>query len=120
MAHHETDLTRTAKSKKRGASTECDRRLPEDSHVSGQPRQSYYGHNFQQSEQGLSSSFAFGDIKKQNLPDPWVKAPNPYPERTQSDYHAYKAAGRHLAAVKRDYVDTNPLSPQNASELAVP
>ena len=104
-------------SRKRGTSTDCDMRLPEETNTSDQPRQSYYGHNFQQSEQGRSSSFTFGDIKKQQLPDPWVKAPDPYPERTQKDYDAYKAAGKHLAAVRREYADTNPLSPKNASNM---
>ncbi|KAI2871859.1 hypothetical protein CBS63078_4801 [Aspergillus niger] len=92
-------------------------RLPEESHVSGQSRQSYYGHNFRNSEQDLSSSFTYGDTKEQNLPDPWVKAPNPYSERTRKDYDAYKSAGEHLAAVKRDYVRVNPLLPRNGSSI---
>ncbi|GKZ74983.1 hypothetical protein AnigIFM56816_003559 [Aspergillus niger] len=117
MAHSEKELQRPAMSRKRGTSTDCDMRLPEETNTSDQPRQSYYGHNFQQSEQGRSSSFTFGDIKKQQLPDPWVKAPDPYPERTQKDYDAYKAAGKHLAAVRREYADTNPLSPKNASNM---
>lgn len=110
MSQRGWDPKKTVISGRRGSDANYDIRTPSSSHVNVRPSPSYYGRNFQNSAQGRSSSFAYGDIKEPKLPDPWVKAPQPYPERVQKEYLAYKDAGQHLVAVRREYKIVDPTS----------
>ncbi|PYH39713.1 uncharacterized protein BO87DRAFT_454533 [Aspergillus neoniger CBS 115656] len=103
MSQHGWDPKKTVISGRRGSDANYDIRTPASSHVNVRPSPSYYGRNFQNSAQGRSSSFAYGDIKEPKLPDPWVKVPQPYPERVEKEYLAYKDAGKHMTAVRREY-----------------
>ncbi|RDH33301.1 hypothetical protein BDQ94DRAFT_170464 [Aspergillus welwitschiae] len=110
MSQRGWDPKKTVISGRRGSDANYDIRTPASSHVNIRPSPSYYGHNFQNSAQGRSSSFAYGDIKEPKLPDPWVKAPQPYPEHVEKEYTAYKDAGKHLAAVRREFIKLAPLA----------
>ncbi|PKX90581.1 uncharacterized protein P174DRAFT_375553, partial [Aspergillus novofumigatus IBT 16806] len=62
---------------------------------------SYFGPNFQNSAKGRSSSLAGGDIRHPPMPDPFVKRPNPYPQRVKEEHDAYKVRDDEYAAAKK-------------------
>ncbi|GKZ16850.1 hypothetical protein AbraIFM66951_006341 [Aspergillus brasiliensis] len=50
----------------------------------------FRGHNFQKRKLRPLRSFAYGDTKKPELPQPWVKSPQRYPPEVEEDYIEYK------------------------------
>ncbi|PWY65692.1 hypothetical protein BO70DRAFT_302134 [Aspergillus heteromorphus CBS 117.55] len=95
---------------RRGSDTDYDIRVPRSSHVDAQPEPSYYGPNFVNSEQGRSSSLAYGDIREPKMPDPWKKAPQPYPEGMNDQYLTYKDYGDQYSKANRAFKLANPLA----------
>ncbi|GIJ91240.1 hypothetical protein Asppvi_010205 [Aspergillus pseudoviridinutans] len=70
-----------------------DTKNPHRAQPSSRREPSYFGPNFQNSEKKRSSSLAGGDIRHPPMPDPFVKRPNPYPQRVKEEYDEYKARG---------------------------
>ncbi|KAF7114962.1 hypothetical protein CNMCM5793_000732 [Aspergillus hiratsukae] len=65
------------------------------------PEPSYYGPNFQKPPGKRSSSLAGGDIRHPQMPDPFVKRPNPYPPPVEREYNEYKARGHEYSTAQR-------------------
>ncbi|GKZ37050.1 hypothetical protein AbraIFM66950_008439 [Aspergillus brasiliensis] len=63
----------------------------------------FRGHNFQKRKLKRVRSFAYGDTKKPELPQPWVKSPQPYPREVKKDYIEYKDYCEVQAKKKKAY-----------------
>lgn len=75
-------------------------RFPGSNNIGVHPELGFLGYNFQEKELKRSLSFAYGDTKEPELPQPWVKCPQPYTKQVKQDYNLYKAVCRDLAAVR--------------------
>lgn len=112
------DWSKRAITDRRGSDENYDVRHPRNSHVDVRPQPSYYGPNFLDSEKGLSSSLAYGDIREPKMPDPYVKRPQPYPPRVQRDYDRYKELADDFPRVRNEYKIGAPMNtPLNDPEF---
>ncbi|OJJ74422.1 hypothetical protein ASPBRDRAFT_27451 [Aspergillus brasiliensis CBS 101740] len=78
-------------------------RFPGCDNLNVHPKMVFRGHNFQIRKLKPLRSFAYGDTKEPELPQPWVKSPRLYPPEVEEDYIEYKSfCGDHVK-VKEAY-----------------
>ncbi|KAF9889605.1 hypothetical protein FE257_007113 [Aspergillus nanangensis] len=104
---------------RRATDTEYDIRAPR-AHPKPTSPTSHYGPNFQNSAQGRSSSYAYGDRKEPNIPDPYVKRPEEWPAKMVKEYYGYKEHEDAYRKAKRDFSDSKtnyPKTVRNESDV---